>query len=339
MPVRVHEVGRPPGAFLDYFDQVISRAETHSLEFRFVEGRMRRFDVDVLHVCAHLFDRALGAGRVSYATRREAVSLFISQLTERRIRLVQTVMQPLPPAEGEDAQRARQEIDSATSAWVVFDESTTTPDPDRTVVIPLAHYRERFLGYPRGTTVQGRLLWSVTPQLSAEAKRLLGVTKVAKTPGLALRMVGLATSDLISKAQVARQSGEAVSSRFARLSDAALVEEMGEAELVVQPRLASFEDWQTVLLALSLDRPVLVPDIEAMRRLAEEVGPGWVHHADTPFTAAALDAAVATVRENPPRRPPRLERRAPQVVGDAYAQLFRDVARVRSRKKTVAAAC
>jgi glycosyltransferase involved in cell wall biosynthesis len=48
----------------------------------------------------------------------------------------------------------------------------------------------------------------------------------------------------------------------------------------------------TALLSLSLDRPVLVPNLGALRELAEEVGTQWVRCYDGHLTAQELSAAL-----------------------------------------------
>ncbi len=328
VPVTIHEVGRRPGAFLHYFDQVINRAEAHNLTFRFVEGRMRRLDVNVLHVRDYLIDRPLGAGRVTPEERQEKLTEFLAELRKRRIRLVQTISQSQNVSEDSANRPGRDEIDAATSAWIVFDESTPTPDPERTVVIPLAHYRDRFLGYPRRKSIPGRVLLCVTPQSSTATARLLGVTRVTHIDDLNMRIVGEASPVL-----AADRNAVATSFRLEKLSDASLVQEVGEAELVVQPCLDSFEDWQTVLLALSLERAVLLPDTAAARHLADEVGTGWVQLSPAPLTAASIDTAITALRKTPPGSTPRLEQRDPMTVGDAYAEFFRNIVGAESSPK------
>jgi hypothetical protein len=75
-----------------------------------------------------------------------------------------------------------------------------------------------------------------------------------------------------------------------------------EAELVVLP-YRDVHNSGAALLALSLDRPVLVPDNEVTAELAAEVGPGWVHRYDGELTAETLRRALSAVREE--RRAPR----------------------------------
>jgi beta-1,4-mannosyltransferase len=74
------------------------------------------------------------------------------------------------------------------------------------------------------------------------------------------------------------------------------VEVVTSAQLVVLP-YREMHNSGTALTALSLDRPVLVPDNEVTRRLAHEVGDAWVHHfrgdLDARDIETALDEAAA----------------------------------------------
>ncbi len=56
-----------------------------------------------------------------------------------------------------------------------------------------------------------------------------------------------------------------------------LAREVFESELVVLP-FVEMTNSGSMLLALSLDRPVLVPRLPVTEELADEVGPGWVAH-------------------------------------------------------------
>ncbi|GAB2464291.1 glycosyltransferase [Xylanimonas ulmi] len=64
------------------------------------------------------------------------------------------------------------------------------------------------------------------------------------------------------------------------------------ADLVVLP-YRRIQNSGSALLALSADRPVLVPAIGAMTELAETVGPGWVRCYDGDLDAATLGDALA----------------------------------------------
>jgi hypothetical protein len=76
------------------------------------------------------------------------------------------------------------------------------------------------------------------------------------------------------------------------IDDGELAREVGRAQLVVLP-YAEMHNSGAALLALSLRRPVLVPDNEVNRALAHEVGARWVQTYAGELTAARLRQAIA----------------------------------------------
>jgi beta-1,4-mannosyltransferase len=65
----------------------------------------------------------------------------------------------------------------------------------------------------------------------------------------------------------------------------------------------------TLLLALSLARPVLAPWSESNAALAEEVGPGWVFLYEGDFEPALLESTLDKVRGTPRGSAPDLSQR------------------------------
>ena len=80
------------------------------------------------------------------------------------------------------------------------------------------------------------------------------------------------------------------------VDDAELASEISQAELVVLP-YRELHNSGSVLLALSLGRPVLLPANDVTRRLAEQVGERWVLPYEGTLTGDVLESALATVRD------------------------------------------
>ena len=97
---------------------------------------------------------------------------------------------------------------------------------------------------------------------------------------------------------------------------------MAGAELVVLP-YRHMHNSGSVLAALSLGRPVLVPDNEVNRRLADEVGPGWVHLYQDEIDSGDLVAAFASMRRTPLTGGPDLSRRTWEATGVEHVRAFR----------------
>ncbi|QKJ20352.1 hypothetical protein [Microbacterium hominis] len=300
----VHETHRPPAPILRYIDQVVG--DDSDIEFRFSQGVLTRFDVDVVHVVEPNLDQLLGTRGASGLQRVLATLALRRNLRRHRIALVRTL-----PGVGERVSRGRGErlarriLDGATSAFITFDETTPTPDAARTTVIPHAHFRERFVGYPRAEQIPGRILCVVSGALPNSVRSMLTIANLSDAAGVTLRIAGDAPDELgiAVHSAIARCAG-LVSARLERLSDGAQVQELDAAELVAVPQVTSLEDLQLVFLALSLDRPVLTPRTDQMAELAAAVGPGWVNLCDGPITAQDLDDALECIRGGtPPTRP------------------------------------
>lgn len=328
----VQEVHRPTAPLLRYIDQIVGSGSEH-LEFRFSQGVLTRFDIDILHVADENLGHLLGTPDADAAASLLAVAVLVRNLRKHDIALIRTISRDSSePSRGRSARWARSLLDKATDAFIVFDESTPTPDADKTTLIPHAHYRDRFIGYPRAATVRSRVLCIAPTELPPETIGLLAIPRAADTTDLELRVVGSAAPALARAidSETARHP-QHLSTRLEALSDGAQVQEIDAAELTIVPETRTIEHYQTLFLVLSLDRPVLTPRTEAMTRLAQQVGPEWLHLSDGPVTADALDLALSRVRATPERARPNLDGRSLETTQNAYAALFEDVAHRRSR--------
>ncbi len=118
---------------------------------------------------------------------------------------------------------------------------------------------------------------------------------------------------------LSRVPDEEVSNCFAR------------ASLVVLP-YARFSNSGVLMLALSLRRPVLVPCTPATLSVREAVGRRWVHLYRGPLAPSDLDAALEDALTLSAEEEPDLSRFDWDVIGRAYAQVYRR-ARVAKRRR------
>jgi beta-1,4-mannosyltransferase len=110
------------------------------------------------------------------------------------------------------------------------------------------------------------------------------------------------------------------------VDDAALVRAVTNAQLVVLP-YRHMHNSGAVLAALSLDRPVLVPENDINHSLADEVGHPWVHMFDGDLRAEHVERALASLEEAPPAGGPDLSNREWGDVGRAHLLAFRQALR------------
>jgi hypothetical protein len=311
-----------------YVDQLVgdkSAGEAPGgVEFEFSDNLRSTADVDVVHLTA--LSAVLGDRRVPQSERVRRARRFVKTLGRRRIALVRTVFGN-GGGSTRAVSRAEAILDRSTSSYIVLDATAATPHDRPVTVIRHSHLRDRFLGYPRARTVPGRLVLASTGTFHPAYEAPLKVFAVANLADYTLRLVGKVPSALTdSFARTVSRYPATISLREDPLSDAGRVEEITQAELVIVASPDSYEAHSLIILALSLDRPVLVEDTASTRRLADEVGHDWVRLHEGRLTAATLETAVEDLRAHPPTGRPDLAAREPNVIAAQYAAVFRGAA-------------
>jgi beta-1,4-mannosyltransferase len=213
------------------------------------------------------------------------------------------------------------QLDRQTTLVIRLNSITKAADGVASVTIPHGHYRDWFEGYEKPDPRPGRLSYfglikpykGVDQLLSAFADLSGDVT---------LRVAGQPTPALVGElTQQAARDGR-VEFTAAYVDDAELVRVVCGSELVVLPYRAMHNSGGA-LAALSLDRPILVPQNEVNDRLSEEVGPGWVLTYRGPLTGATLARALASVRTGPRSPRPDLSGREWDLAGERHVAAYR----------------
>lgn len=329
--VRVRVLHRPPGHYLRYVDQVVGDGGAR-IEYSFGRTGLRDADVDVVHLPR--FDALQGTQGSSGPALVKAVLVFAAQLIYRRIALVRTL-------HGSDRQRPRDRwerlatwiLNRVTTAFILLDEAATAPRPGRTTVIQPGHFRDRFSGFPRSEQTAGRLLFVAPVQLGGGVAVVLRAFPDATTPSLSLRVIGPAPRALAEQITRLTEEHASISAQLEPVSTGTVIREMTTSELVVLPGVERLEELTVLLSALSLDRPVLVPDSPSARALADTYGNDWVRRYSGPLTGATIDSAVSELRSSPPQGRPRLDGRDLATTGAAYAAVFTSAAKRRGSRR------
>lgn len=214
-------------------------------------------------------------------------------------------------------------LDRATADYVVLNGQIAPPAPARRTLIPHGHYLDWYGEQTASVAVPARLASfglirpykGVEELLAAfgdwdEPSGSLVIGGKAADPATAERLTALAATD----------PRVTLTLRF--LEDGQLVDLVTSAELTVFPYLRMHNSG-AVLAALSLGRPVLVPDNEINRALGDEVGRAWVQLFTAPLTAAALSAALSAIRTIPAGSRPDLAGRDWRTAGVAHRDAFR----------------
>ena len=193
-------------------------------------------------------------------------------------------------------------IDARTDYWIRLNPTTTLPSDARATTILHGHYRDRF-ATPDVQQQRGRILQFGLIRPYKGIEQLLAAFALLNEQDLTLRIVGKPVAGALDSAiKRAAAADQRISHDLRFVEDNELAEEVAAAELVVLPYL-EMHNSGALLVALSLDRPVLVPRSPANQALSDEVGPGWVIMFDGELQAAQLRAAVSDARRPRASRP------------------------------------
>ncbi len=265
-------------------------------------------------------------GRLSTAARRLLFGVFLVRLRLTRTPIVRTVHNlERPSGLSWTERRLLDAVDRLTAARVVLNEFTPVPAGAPNVVIPHGHYRDWFAAHPTPPAIAGRIAFI------GKIRRYKNVEGLAQAfsalprddKDFSLHIAGKPSSRELARAlESGAASDPRISLTLGFVSDADLVREVGESELVVLP-YHEMHNSGSVLAALSLNRPVLVPDNAFNRALADEVGPGWVVTFDGALTADVLVEALHKGRVTQRSPSPDLAQREWSDVGERHRQVFR----------------
>lgn len=310
----------PPDGTTRYIDQVVAFADD-DVAFSYISvGNLLARDYDVVHfhwpemIVRHRWP-------LIESVKCFAFDVWVRTLARRRTAIVRTLHNPRPhEAPRRAVARSLRRLDAATDLFVVI--NSTDEAPEGSLYIPHGHYRDRFASHQKQPLTPGRLLYAGLIRPYKGVEQLIAAFESAADTECTLRIVGKPTPELRESITVAADADPRISSRLDFVPDDEFVREITQAELVCLP-YRDLHNSGILLVALSLDRPVLVPDTPSTRMLAEEVGPGWVITFTGVIDADDISAALAIVRGGGRAARPALTDRDWERVGKLYSAAFR----------------
>ncbi|WP_423463031.1 glycosyltransferase [Promicromonospora sp. MS192] len=331
--VRVLHVLPAPDGSTQYVDHMIGGAppEVRILTFTWLRAIFGAYDVLHVHWPEFLVRQRTVPGRIVKLVLAWTLLLRL-ELTETPV--VRTAHNLAPHESGDRLERAfLAALDRRTELWIRLNPTTPLPLGVRTATIPHGHYRSVFPPDPATVAEPGRLLQFGLVRRYKGIERLLDVFGSIDDPGLRLTVAGRPEdAGLAEHIAAVAAADPRVETRLEFVPDDVLAREVRRAELVVLPYL-QMHNSGAALLALSLDRPVLVPRSEATDALAREVGEGWVIMFDGTLQRGDLLRALAAarlVRERGTR--PHLADRDWELVGIRHAEAYRRIVRAVGRR-------
>lgn len=291
LPVRVMQ-GFVPTAqtnpyLLELADALASEVDVLTFSWRLaMQGRYH-----VLHI--HWPEVFLRGTTPVRSVARTLMTLSVLLVARCRRRVIVRTLHNVEPHEQLDLLRSAivRLFDRWTTAWITLTGTITPPGP--AVVIPHGHYRRWFAAYPRAVRIPGRVLFFGHLRRYKGIEDLLAAAaSVTHTP-FSLRIVGAPRDDLVRSevTSVANEVGH-ITAHLGYATDEELAREITQAELVVLP-YRTMVNSGAALLALSLDRPILVPATPSTEELRGEVGARWVHTYHGTLSPEVLVGALA----------------------------------------------
>jgi beta-1,4-mannosyltransferase len=299
------------------------RALPEEVDVRFFSMRralLSRYDVFHVHWPEYLFRHRHPLGALA---KQLCGALLLLKLAVTRTAVVRTLHNLSPHEDKGWRERTLLKwLDALTTRWIRLNTTTPLQGPATDTVLH-GHYRDWYASKPKSEMVRGRLLHFGLIRPYKGVETLVEVMPKIQSEGVSLRIVGSPASDAMR--QLVLEAGERdprISSLLQYVDDDTLAQEVSAAELIVLP-YRQMHNSGTLLLALSLGRPVLAPWNGANQAIADEVGADWVQLYRGEFDADAIDTALAAVRKVDRPAAPDLSRREWAAAGEAHYRAYR----------------
>jgi beta-1,4-mannosyltransferase len=258
-----------------------------------------RYDVFHMHWPEHLLR---GGGKLKVWARRAVFASLLLRWQLSKTAVVRTVHNANPHERSESRTEAflLAWLDQCTTSWIVMNRQTHIDTTRPVDVIPHGHYRDWYRAEEQAQPIPGRVLHFGVIRPYKNVPQLIGAFRGMRDEGLSLHVAGdCSDSGLAAAIRDAAGGDRRVTLSLSHQSDADLVRELGQCSLVVLP-YSHFLNSGALLLALSLNRPVLVPNGPATEAYVEEFGSDWVMTYRSEISAADIGDALENVSNRRP---------------------------------------
>lgn len=326
----VQQTLAPPDGHTKFVDQMVGMDNPH-IVLRFDSWKGAIFGrYDVFH--AHWPELTIrGSSRARRFLRRRYLDAFLLRARLTRTPIVRHLHNVQPHEPGDAAERRSLErFDRATDLYIRLNP-TTVPPTDRPVVTALhGHYRSAYGRHPLPESQPGRLLYFGIIRPYKNVDGLANAFSATDGDDLDLRIVGSPSTGQREMVTAHCERDPRITALLRYVTDAELVAEVGQAELVILP-YHEMHNSGAILVAMSLGRPVLAPRTESNSALSAEVGPGWILEYDGDLTPAVIRSALHEVRTAARSAEPYLADRdwdhVGRIIEGAYRQAIAQVKR------------
>lgn len=303
------------------------------LTFTWSRALFARYDVLHLHWPEHWFQQARGW---RLWVRILLIRVILLRAAIWRIAIVATAHNESPHEAvrgiaGANLSRLVDRVD----LWITLNPFTTIPSGARSVCIPHGHYRDWYSQEVTGRVVPGEtsaILFAgfVRPYKGVEVliEQYRRAGEAVRRP---LRIVGKPHSAALADAIAALAHGDQrISLEMSHVPDDVLASYIAEAGLIVLP-YRDLHNSGIALLALSLNRPVLVPHNAVTEGMQVEFGKTYVHTFSPPLAAERLIEVVSELDtvDWSDLGEVDMSRREWQDIGRQHVEAYREAVRLR----------
>jgi len=325
-PVRVlQSFGSPGPKSNPYVVQLVRALESEGIAVRYFSWKTAfsgKYDVFHIHWPEQLYARRR---RIGTAWALLGLITLLFTLRVRRIPVVRTLHNQAPhDVRGKVHRFAYRAVERSTRVTIVLDKAHLL-DVARQVAIPHGHYIDWMSAYPKKRVQPNRVLFFGLIRPYKNVESLISAFGGVHTDGAALEIVGQPATRAYGEAIIKlAHRNHGITVRLKYVDDADLVSEITRSQLIVLP-YGDLYNSGSLILALSLKRPVLVPDSPIARSIAAEVGDGWITLYSGELSSSALESALEDRKIDSGNDAPDLTERSWADAGKHHSRLYRRV--------------